>query len=401
MLDFNKDKNNCSGCSACYSVCPVHCISMKKDPMGFLYPEASDSCIKCGACEKVCPWVSENTIKDQTPEVYAFRTKNREIWHRSTSGGAFTELCKTWGDHKTKIYGAVWDGFEVHHKSVTGIENIAPLCKSKYLASYLDDTYIEVRRDLQEGNKVIFSGCPCQVDGLKNFLGKEYDNLLLIDLICHGQGSPKLFMNYISILSDFLGEKVLKYTFRAKGFVTAMGYTSQVETKKQTYYISYDPYNQLFLKQRGMRPSCVFNCKYKSQKRCSDFTIADCKGFERIFPKKDNMVFSYSTIICNTKKAKDIIRIFDPNNIIFKYELYDVIKFNPIFASIEKYDEKDYYSFIDDYLKNGNDAIVRWTSPIKYTYPPKINKLYRITPSLFWPVIGNIIKIIKSHGKCY
>ena len=193
MLTFNPNKSNCTGCAACYSVCPTHCISMDADEEGFLYPNASDACVHCGLCETVCPAILPKANNNYVQKAVAAVSKDYEIWKRSSSGGAFSEICRQWADDDTLIVGAAWDGLKVHHIGVYGFENIAPLCKSKYISSAIEDSFIEIRNELRGGRKTIFCGCPCQVAGLKAFLGKDYNNLLTIDLICHGQGSPIVF----------------------------------------------------------------------------------------------------------------------------------------------------------------------------------------------------------------
>ena len=198
MLYFTKQKSECTGCSACAAACPVKCIAMEPDAEGFLYPVASDACIRCGRCEAVCPIKKEREPKDLPNKVaIAAVSKNFRIWRRSASGGAFSEICRIWGDDETIVFGAAWNGFRVEHVGVTGVDNIAPLCKSKYVASAVGDSLSQVRQALAEGKKVIFCGTPCQVAGLNGYLGSAHDNLLTIDLICHGVGSPEVFTQCI------------------------------------------------------------------------------------------------------------------------------------------------------------------------------------------------------------
>ena len=177
MLPINPQKKNCTGCTACYSACPVHSITMKRDEEGFLYPEADDKCISCGLCERVCPAFKQKKDNQYPKKAIAAVTKDNNIWRRSASGGAFSEICRHWADNTTLIVGAAWNGFHVHHVSVIGYDNIKPLCKSKYVSSAIEDTFIEIKKALISGKKVIFSGCPCQVDGLKSYLqNKDRDN---------------------------------------------------------------------------------------------------------------------------------------------------------------------------------------------------------------------------------
>ena len=162
-------------------------------------------------------------------KAFAAITKDKNIWKRSTSGGAFSEIVRNYADNETLIAGAAWDGFKVHHICVIGFENIAPLCKSKYISSAIEDTFIEIRKHLGKKKKAIFCGCPCQVDGLKHFLMKDYENLLTIDFICHGQGSPLVFQECMKILGQELGAErffleVRKGNVAGRALYTSLGF---------------------------------------------------------------------------------------------------------------------------------------------------------------------------------
>ena len=332
MLKFNPDKTNCTGCSACYSACPIHCISLIPDEEGFLYPKASDACIDCKLCEKVCPLINGKNDIDYPKTVYAAVSKEYKIWHRSTSGGAFSEIVRHWADDDTLIVGAAWTGFTVHHVGIIGFKNIAPLCKSKYISSAIEDTFIEIRKHLHTNKKVIFCGCPCQVDGLHHFLRKDSDKLLTIDLICHGQGSPIVFKKCVDVMDKYFGEQITSYEFRSKRKIVETDYLSKITTKNKTYYVVNDPYQQLFLSQDILRPSCGKNCKYRDIQRTGDLTIADCKGLCEIFPDLKGSKKNYSTIVINTKKGSESIRNLSTTMDLRKYAVEDVVKYNPLFA---------------------------------------------------------------------
>ena len=142
-------KELCTGCSACASICPQECILMKKNNEGFLYPEVSKECVNCGLCKTVCPILNLNLLSRRIiPRAFAARTKSQRVWERSSSGGAFSEICNTWADEETLICGAAWDGFDVKHVCVIGKEKINPLCKSKYIASDVNDSYNNIKKHL-------------------------------------------------------------------------------------------------------------------------------------------------------------------------------------------------------------------------------------------------------------
>lgn len=388
MLKFNTDINNCSGCNACASVCPRSCISMKPDELGFLYPYVSSECIDCGLCEKACPWVKDDiSVSGFTQKVYAMCTNDRDIWHESTSGGAFTEICKKWADVETFIYGASWDGLKVRHIGIKGIGGISKLRKSKYVASYIGNTYKEIKEKLKNGHKVIFCGTPCQVDGLNHFLGNKPNNLLTIDLVCHGQGSPVIFQDFINYMESVLGEEIIRYEFRTKGYLRPMSYASLITTNVGKHYFSLDPYNQLFLSQNSIRPVCVSNCRYRSVKRCSDITLADCKGFESIFKEKASSPQNFSTIVCNTEVGLDIVSKFDNNVLLMEYNIEDVIKYNPYFST-NVVKENKRTEFVADYEANGQAAIKKWTKAPREIKPSPINSVYKNSPAALWPLIS-------------
>ena len=362
MLKFNPDKTNCTGCSACYSACPIHCISMIPDEEGFLYPKASDACIDCKLCEKVCPLINGKNDIDYPKTVYAAVSKEYKIWHRSTSGGAFSEIVRHCADDDTLIVGAAWTGFTVHHVGIIGFKNIAPLCKSKYISSAIEDTFIEIRKHLHTNKKVIFCGCPCQVDGLHHFLRKDSDKLLTIDLICHGQGSPIVFKKCVDVMEKYFGEQITSYEFRSKRKIVETDYLSKITTKNKTYYVVNDPYQQLFLSQDILRPSCGKNCKYRDIQRTGDLTIADCKGLCEIFPDLKGSKKNYSTIVINTKKGSESIRNLSTTMDLRKYAVEDVVKYNPLFAH-HTWHSTSRDQFFIDFENDSQKAISARTKP--------------------------------------
>lgn len=364
MLKFNPNKSNCSGCAACYSACPIHCITMRSDEEGFLYPEASDACIECKLCEKVCPLNKDKKDNDYPKVVYAAVSNDYNIWKRSASGGAFSEIVRHWADEETLVVGAAWDGMTVHHIGVIGYNNIAPLCKSKYVSSAIEDTFIEIRKHLRTGKKAIFCGCPCQVDGLRHFLIKDYDNLLTIDLICHGQGSPLVFQECMKVIGEQLGEEVISYEFRAKRKIIEEDYLSKVTTSKGVYFVTKDPYQQLFLSQDILRPSCGENCKYRDVRRPGDLTIADCRGLTTIFPDLRGSKKNYSTIVSNTEKGKLATKHLYKTMDLREYSLDEVIKYNPLFAH-QTWASKNRDAFFGKFIDAPNKIINEITRPLK------------------------------------
>ena len=221
MMPFLRNQFDCTACSACLASCPVQCITMQADGKGFLYPVINEQkCIHCQRCEKVCPALHTPHIPGNLPVRMAFAgiTKSEQVWEKSTSGGAFSEICHAWGKDdfaNTWIFGATFEDLQVVHRGVL-LEDVALFHKSKYVQSRMDTCFCQIKKLLEQNKRVVFSGTPCQVAGLRNFLGKDYPQLLCIDLICHGVGSPAVFQRYLTELEHQTNKKIYTYTFRAK-----------------------------------------------------------------------------------------------------------------------------------------------------------------------------------------
>lgn len=271
------DKSKCSGCSACYSICPRNCISMIEDEEGFLYPKINkDTCINCGMCEKVCPLEEKNNKKNSVVYSCIIQNKDKDILRQSTSGGAFTPIAEYVIEQGGVVFGVEMDNdFFVNHIKVDSIEKLALFRSSKYVQSYIGDTYKDAKLELDKGRFVCFSGTPCQIQGLKNYLRKDYRNLITVDVVCRGVPSPGVWKKY----SNFLKEKgkIKEIIFRDK----ELGY--QYSTMKVEYEdgkierngIESDQWLRMFFSGMILRPSCP-TCNFRSIERSSDFTIWDC-----------------------------------------------------------------------------------------------------------------------------
>lgn len=395
MLPFINTKGECTGCTACMASCPVQCIHMEKDEEGFFYPVAGNTCIHCNKCEYICPQ-KKNTVPKGAVSIrqvaYAGVTKDYQVWLRSASGGAFSEICKAWGDSKTFYYGAAWDQFEVHHIRVNS-ESISEICKSKYVASSMDNCFCQLKEDIQSGKKVVFAGTPCQVSGLRRFLGKNYDNLLLVDLICHGVGSPKVLKDCLEIMSEKLGHSIQCYEFRSKRGPYETDYMSKVTFDKGgVAYLTQDPYMQLFLRQDCLRPSCGKNCKYRSKDRQGDITIADFKGLLTVFPELRGTKLNYSTIVANTIKGAALIEQKLADTMELHECSLDVIeKYNPLFFHQTDYSE-DRDCFFKEFIANEKKAILKHTNPMTITKKSLKRTIFDILPIHFRRVVLNIKK---------
>jgi len=367
MLYFLKDKKDCTGCTACVNICPVKCITMKEDEEGFSYPFADDRCIGCRQCEYVCPIYSEKTfLEPGIPQIAAAAvSEDKEIWKESASGGAFSEICRAFGDSETIVFGAAFDGLRVVHKYIVGVENIAPFRKSKYVQSDPDDSLGVARDFLEQGRKVIFSGLPCQIAGLRSLLGKDYENLLCIDLICHGVGSPKVFADSIKFTQERLGSQVRSYSFRVKR--SKMGnlklYVSRYKLEDgRILFIEKDDYNKLFLDQLCLRRSCAENCRFRNAGRFGDLTLGDFKNRERVFPRLMDYR-NYSTVVVNTKKGERVFHIVSKSMKVLQCSIEQVKRYNPLFyRQTETNNLRD--NFFRDYLSGNtlDQLVLRYTN---------------------------------------
>ena len=297
-----KDKSDCCGCHACATACAKHCITMQTDEEGFFYPVVDkDACTNCGLCEKVCPVLNQSEPRKPL-KVFAAKNPNEEIRRQSSSGGIFTLLAEKVIAEGGVVFGARFDEeWNVIHSWTDTIEGIAAFRGSKYVQSRIGDTYREAREFLKQGRKVLFSGTPCQIAGLKKYLRKEYDNLLTVDFICHGVPSPGVWQRFLNefrenIKSESVGDSpvITGVSFRDKRngwkkYIFCLHYVSSTITEEQEFIlpVTENAFLQGFLRNVYLRPSC-HACSVKSGKSDSDITIADAWGLNQFAPEYDD-----------------------------------------------------------------------------------------------------------------
>lgn len=284
------DKKQCCGCSSCANVCPKNAINMQEDEYGFLYPSIdNERCIRCGLCVKRCGFQNDNQLNEPRA-TYAATTCNTDI-KQSSSGGVFASLATSIINDGGVVFGCsleLIDGILTPiHKPVNSLAQLGDLLGSKYIQSYIGDSYKNARAYLEKGTIVLFCGTPCQIDGLKNYLSKSYSNLLLVELVCHGVPSARMFQSYISVLSNNLHGAIKYFNFRDKEFGWDPCASATVihgrRVKKVKIHAGQSSYFNLFLNSAICRDSC-YSCKYASQKRASDITIGDYWGIEKEHP---------------------------------------------------------------------------------------------------------------------
>ena len=282
-------KSKCSGCHACFNICPKDAITMIPDENGFKYPQTNDDlCIHCDLCKKVCP-ILKDIKKENDIHAYACINKDDEIRRNSSSGGVFYLLAKNVLSRNGVVFGARFnDDFEVVRDYIEKVEDIHLFQGSKYVQSTIHDSYKKAKQFLNENRLVLFTGTPCQIEGLLSYLQKDYPNLITQDIICHGVPSPKLFKLYKENIQNKYGDDITKINFRKKTN-SWKNYEMSIDLKNHHYEISHndDVYMKAFLNDIALRDSC-YQCNAKKKHRLSDITLADFWGIENVLPEMDD-----------------------------------------------------------------------------------------------------------------
>ena len=355
-----KNKQDCCGCHACASVCARHSITMQEDNEGFLYPVVDTStCTDCGLCEKVCPVINQDAPR-KPQKVYAAKNRDEEIRRQSSSGGIFTPLAEAVIRDGGVVFGAKFDKeWNVIHAWTDTIEGIADFRGSKYVQSAIGNTYREAREFLKQGRKVLFSGTPCQIAGLRKFLRKEYDNLLAVDVVCHGVPSPLVWRKYLEETRKKLragretGKNTVSSSLKDLPVITGISFRDKTHGwKKYGFSLRYaaskaaensvsisandsertmlqpfpdNVFMKGFLKNLYLRPSC-YACASRSGKSGSDISIADFWGVQNYYPEFDDDK-GIGLVLVNTDKGRKAYEQTNANSMESTYE--QGLKHNP------------------------------------------------------------------------
>lgn len=323
------DKSHCCGCAACVQRCPKQCIILSEDEEGFLYPKVDiTNCIECGLCEKVCPVLHQGTPK--FPDTcYAAINPNEKIRKESSSGGIFTAIASVVLAEGGVVFGARFDtDWSVMHDYTETYEGLAAFRGSKYLQSRIGNTFHQAEDFLKAGRKVLFTGTPCQISGLRRYLRKDYPNLLAMDFICHGVPSPLVWQRYLQEVQEKqTNTKISQIYFRDKTFGWKK-FSIKINQKKDLEEITIisEPfpqniYMQGFLKDIYLRPSC-YSCTAKSMKSGSDLTIGDFWGIHQTLPNWDDDRGT-SCVLIQTGKGK---KYFEQAKLKYLEVAYSTIK---------------------------------------------------------------------------
>ena len=282
---------------------------MKPDKEGFLYPKVDKAaCIDCHLCEKVCPILNVKPEVERPQEGYIVQHRDEQVLRQSTSGGAFTAIASWVIEQGGVVFGAAYDvDFVIHHTWVERVEELRRFRNSKYAQSEIRSAFKEAKAMLDKGRMVLFSGTPCQLEGLLRFLRKKYENLLTVDVVCRACPSPLVFKKYLEMQKNRLGGTFRNVMFRDKHYGYAYSSMS-IETEEGLHYhegIDTDPYLRAFFSEISVRPSCV-ECKFRKRYRETDLTIWDCFDVSAYSKEMDNDKGA-TKVLVHTEKARMIM----------------------------------------------------------------------------------------------
>ncbi len=403
------DKEDCCGCSACANACPTNCIAMIEDNEGFLYPKANEAdCVSCGKCEKVCPIIQskennkdEKKIYYEKPKAVGGWIKDDEIRQDSSSGGAFTAFAKYILENGGVVYGAaLCDDLVVRHIGIENINELARLRGSKYVQSCTGAAYKHIKLELESGRKVLFSGTPCQTSGLLTYLsGKNYDNLFLIDFICHGVPSPKVFSLYIDYLQKKYKDKITNFRFRLKDknwnpIGLQLGTRIDFANKKsvRNYPAFKDSYMNGFLDDAYLRPSC-YKCHAKLlPHKYSDITIADFWGVNKCYPELFDGKGT-SLVLINNEHGDALLNLVDTDFEYKEVEFEKAVKRNPTIVNSAKKNSRRNKFFKDLEKKSFGYVRLKYMTAFSWGVHKTINIAWKILKSIIKKVVGTGLKI--------
>lgn len=371
MIDII-DKKDCVGCNACVQRCPKHCISMREDEQGFLYPKVDlDFCIQCNLCEKVCPVI--NQAESRKPlETLAAKNPDDVVRMTSSSGGIFYALAEKIIEEGGVVFGARFNNqWDVIHDYAETLEGVKAFQGSKYVQSRIGETFSQAEQFLKAGRKLIFTGTPCQIAALRLFLRKEYSNLLAVDVACHSVPSPKVWKNYINSKKDISFDSI-NFRDKTNGW---LNYGFSLSDKNNCVFYqksSENVYMRGFLNDLYSRPSCAA-CPAKAGKSGSDITLADFWGIWDVKPDFDSHTGA-SAVIVNSSKGMIAIRQLSSIN-FEKVNYEDIIRYNSALIKPAKF-PKQRIEFWQKFEHKGIDCI----APIVQSMQPSFfTRLLRYT----------------------
>ena len=375
------DKKDCCGCRACANACPMSCIEMKPDEFGFFYASAdTEKCVDCGRCDMVCPMMNRNL--NMGLEYYIGYSDNKEIRHNCASGGLFGTIADYVLEQGGVVIGSAFDKeLKLKATIATCKEELLPIYGSKYLQSNMDGIYQTIKELLEVGRVVFFCSVPCTIQACRNYLGKDYDNLYLMDIVCHGVSSQDFFDQSIEWWKK-KGIDISTYAFRSKNPKINCSRVFRTDTMEKPYLN--DPYYFLYLTDYvSFRDSC-YNCPFATDERPGDVTGGDFYEPEKYFPGEDRL-WGFSSIIANTGKGLALLNKLNMNKIKVDH---DTIVSNNGCLSHPTH-SKHHEEFMEDAKKIPFDQLIK-----KYGfYDPKtrIRRMYYHLPIRMQKILRSVI----------
>lgn len=363
------DKRQCVGCTACGSVCPRHCITMQSDEEGFLYPRVDvQQCVNCGLCDSVCP-IKSITDSHEPLAILAGINEDKDARLHSSSGGMFIKMCDIVINEGGYVYGAEFDEeMNVVHKKAKSLAQCRRFRGSKYVQSDLGNSFCEIKSLLDQDYLCLFAGTPCQVSGLRNYLRKEYENLLLVDTACYGVPSPKVWNAYLKEMGKGKVPSIVNFRDKVTGWKSySVRYTW--EKKQRTILRVNDSYMCGYLEGLYTRPSC-YSCPMKPYRNVSDITLSDFWGIENYSPELDDDK-GVTAILINTDKGQKFLNKLSVKSNLYTFE--QVVSHNSALIESCKPSEKRsiFWSDAKNYglgktvLKYGRDLRPSWDIRLK------------------------------------
>lgn len=319
LLDKKKEK--CYGCEACTQICPKDALSMKENEEGFRYPHLDKKrCTECNQCHQVCPYENMPKRYGSGKYTYGGYIKDEQIKFESTSGGAFSAIVDTFCDENYVIFGAESEGLSVRHSHITDKKDLGKFRKSKYSQSKIGKAYQQVKEFLSAGKKVLFSGTPCQIAGLKAFLwNTDQEHLLTVEVICEGVPSPLYIQKYEQSLKKKFGAVIQSIDYRYKGHsllgkpkwdfeimrtTIMMENNEKKEIEKERWF---NPFWSIWLKHLMSRPSC-YECPFATTERVADISLGDLWGVHLYCPELYGNNGGASLVVANTGKGRMVLQ---------------------------------------------------------------------------------------------
>lgn len=365
-------KSDCCGCGACEAACPLGCISMEFDEEGFKYPKVdADRCVDCGRCARACPLADGHDVEGTFPVRAAYAATNRDdaVRAKSTSGGAFDAIARVVIEDGGIVVGVRYDeGLRVVHDVASTVEEASAFYGSKYVQSDLveNDVFRRVREACEAGTPVLFSGTPCQVQGLRTYLGRDYPGLITCDFVCRAVPAPREWESYLRDMESKYHSKPIAAVFRNKTYGYHSGTMKLTFEDGREYYGSgrVDPMHKAFFADLISRPSC-YECRFRRPERSSDFTIFDCWSYSRLTGCEDDDL-GHTHLWLRTDKAMALLSRLKQRLDLYEVNLDEVLAGDGVMATRDISRNLDREKFLAFSREHGITAAVKKFIPVTF-----------------------------------